>query len=406
MNKTDSASTPTPVSVSRREVLKSAWQLGAIGAGGMALQACGSSQAAQLDPAASSSAAAASGSSGNFRIDVHCHLIPDFYRLSLAVHGIVTAGGIPIPPWSPALAVGFMDEYGIQTQVLSVSEPGVYYLATAAERQAMATQINDYMTHTLINSADPLLKGRFGGFAVLPLGDLNDPGDVANACAEARRAITELKMDGIGVFSNYHGVYMGDPRFAPLFETLNELEAFVFLHPVTPSAVPPIPLLSSLTFLYEFPFDTTRAAVNMLYNGVFDRYPKIRWLLAHAGGALPFLANRISVLTIYPVLAQNLNIPSLYNQNLDLSKLYFDTALSPAPSAMESVKAVTDVSHILFATDWPFSNLTFIVPGDPAPQLTESFSSAELLQVNRSNALAQLPTLRGRINTGQALQEA
>lgn len=399
MNQENEATGPS-AALSRRELLKSAFQLGAIGAGSAALQGCGSSQAAEVGTSSSSGGAGGSSGgaapSGNYRIDVHCHLIPDFYRLSLASSGIVTAGGIPIPPWSPLLATAFMDEYGIQTQVLSISEPGVYYLPTAVARQAMAVQINDYLAG-LATSTDPLLKNRFGGFAVLPLGDLNDAIDIANACAEARRAITELKLDGIGVFSNYNGVYMGDPRFAPLLATLNELGAFVFLHPVTPSALPPIPVLSTFTFLYEFPFDTTRAAVNMLYNGVFDLYPKIRWLLAHAGGALPFLANRVSVLTIYPVLAQNLDIPSLYNQNLDFSKLFYDTALSPAPSAMESVKAVTDTSHIMFATDWPFSNLTFIVPGDPAPQLSESFTAAELLQVSRSNALAELPTLALRL---------
>ncbi len=379
----------------RRELLTAALLLGGTTAGAAGLQACGSSSAAEVpvqnaDPSLPGSA---------YRLAVQLHLIPDFYRLSLAAHGIVTAGGIPIPPWSPLLATAFMDEYGIQTQVLSISEPGVYYLPTVAERQAMAVQINDYLAG-LATSTDPLLQNRFGGFAVLPLGDLNDAADIANACAEARRAITELKLDGIGVFSNYNGVYVGDPRFAPLLATLNELGAFVFLHPVTPSAVPAIPLLSSFTFLYEFPFDTTRAAVNMLYNGVFELYPNIRWLLAHAGGALPFLANRVSVLTVYPVLAQNLDIPSLYNQNLDFSKLYYDTALSPAPSAMRSVKAVADVSHIMFATDWPFSNLTFVVPGDPAPQLGESFSSAELLQVNRNNALAQLPGIAARLGAG------
>ena len=390
-----------PTDPQRRSLLKAALNMSALGTGATLLQGCGSSQAAELDGA--TGAATSSGGStettptGNFRIDVHCHHIPDFYRLALTEYGILTAGGIPIPPWSPALATGFMDEYGIQTQILSISEPGVYFLPTTAARQAMAVQINNYTANTLINSSDPLLKGRFGGFAVLPLGDLNAPVDIANACAEARRAITELKMDGIGVFSNYHGAYMGDPRFAPLFETLNELEAMVFLHPVTPSAVPTIPVLSTFTFLYEFPFDTTRAAVNMLYNGVFELYPKIRWLLAHAGGALPFLAYRTSVLTIYPVLAQNLDIPSLDNQNLDYAKLFYDTALSPAASAMMSVRQVTEVSHVMFATDWPFSNITFIIPGDPAPQLKNSFNTDELLQVNRSNALAQFPGLAARI---------
>ncbi|MFA6577177.1 MAG: hypothetical protein WCS84_17265, partial [Nocardioides sp.] len=62
------------------------------------------------------------------RIDVHCHHIPDFYRRSLAEHGVLTAGGIPIPAWTPELAVSFMDDYGIAAQVVSVSEPGVTYL--------------------------------------------------------------------------------------------------------------------------------------------------------------------------------------------------------------------------------------------------------------------------------------
>lgn len=381
--------------LSRRDLLRA----GLATAGGIALSGCG-----QTNPISQAQAETSIDSalpSGNYRVDVHCHLIPDFYRLSLASHGILTAGGIPIPPWSPLLAVAFMDAYGIQTQVVSISEPGVYYLSDINDRLNMATQINDYIANTLINSGDPLLTGRFGGFAVLPLGDLNDPADVQNACDEARRAVTELKLDGVGVFSNYNGVYMGDPRFAPLLATLNELGAFVFLHPVTPSAVPSIPVLSGFTFLYEFPFDTTRAAVNMLYNGVFELYPNIRWLLAHAGGTLPFLANRVSTLSIYPVLAQNLHIPALENQNLDFSRLFFDTALSPAPSAMRSVEAVTDTSHIMFATDWPFSNITFIVPGDPAPQLAETFDRADLLRVNRTNALAQLPTLQSRLGVAQ-----
>ena len=79
-----------------------------------------------------------------FRIDVHCHHIPDFYRHSLAAHGIVTAGGIPLPLWSPHMAVNFMDRFGIQVQVVSISEPGVTYLPTLPERVSMATRINDF----------------------------------------------------------------------------------------------------------------------------------------------------------------------------------------------------------------------------------------------------------------------
>lgn len=135
----------------------------------------------------------------------------------------------------------------------------------------------------------------------------------------------------------------------------------------------------------------------MLYHGVFQRYPNIRWLLAHAGGTVPYLAYRTSLLTLYPALAQNLGLSGLDNQNAAFASLFYDTALSPAPSAMKSVREVTDVSHIMFATDWPFSAPLFVVPGDPAPQLASTFSSSELTMVGRSNALAQLPTLKARI---------
>lgn len=330
------------------------------------------------------------------RIDVHGHHIPDFYRLSLAEHGILTAGGIPIPAWSPQLAVKFMNDYGIAAQVVSISEPGVTYLETAAERKTMAQRINDWTRETLVTTTDALLRKRFGGFAVLPLGDPNDPVDVANACAEAVRAIKTLGLDGIGVFSHYNGVYLGDPRLEPLMATLNTLGAFVFVHPVTPAEYPDLGLP---TFLYEFPFDTTRAAVNMSYHQVFTRYPLVRWLLAHAGGTLPYLAYRTSLLQLTNAAAQNLGISALDKQNLDYGRLFYDTALSPAPSAMMSVREVTSVSHVMFATDWPFSGPVFVVPGDPAPQLAESFNSLELPKVLRTNALDQMPRLRARLTS-------
>lgn len=371
-----------PADATRRDLLKKAFQVSAAAAAGSALM-----------PEAAS---AGLFGIGNFRIDVHCHHIPDFYRASMAAHGITTAGGVPIPPWSPELAVDFMNKYDIQTQVVSIYEPGVTYFPTASERVSLARQINDYTTYSLIGNTSLTMKNRFGGFAVLPLGEDNTVSDIANASAEAIRAYDTLKMDGIGIFSNYGGVYLGDPLFEPLMATLNMLGAMVFLHPVTPNGYPNLGLP---TFLYEFPFDTTRAVTNMLYKGVFKRYPNIRWLLAHAGGAVPFLSYRTSLLTIYPVLAQNLGISALDNGNLAYAKLFYDTALSPAPAAMKSVREVTSVSHIMFATDWPFSSQIFVVPGDPAPQLSETFSSSERYLVERSNALVQFPRVAARLGS-------
>ncbi|MEU6472500.1 amidohydrolase family protein [Streptomyces massasporeus] len=336
---------------------------------------------------------------GRDRIDVHCHLIPDFYRRDLAAHGITEIGGVPVPTWSPDLAVNFMNRYGIQTQVVSVSEPGVTYLSSAADRVAMARRLNTYTSRDLVHTTSARLKGRFGGFAVLPLGGTVDEQDVSHAVTEARRAVRDLKLEGVGIFSSYGGKYLGDPVFAPLMKALDDLGAMVFIHPSTPQSYPDLGLPP---FLYEFTFDTTRALVNMLYKGVYQRYPRIRWLAAHAGGTLPYISYRTSLLTLTPAIAQQLRAAGLDDSSPYFRKLFYDTALSPAPQAMKSVRELAGAEHILFATDWPFTNALFPAAGDPAPQLDETFSPAERLAVERSNALAQFPALAARIGARPA----
>ncbi|MFE0459352.1 amidohydrolase family protein [Kitasatospora sp. NPDC058965] len=330
---------------------------------------------------------------GRDRIDVHCHLVPDFYRQSLAAHGVTEIGGVPVPLWSPALAVDFMNRYGIEAQVVSVSEPGVTYLDAAADRLAMAQRLNTYMSSELVHGS-AYRQGRFGGFAVLPLGRKVTAKDVGDAVLEARRAVRELGLDGVGLFSSYGGTYLGDPVLEPLLRELDDLRAMVFVHPVTPAAYPDLGLPP---FLYEFTFDTTRALVNMLYKGVYGRHARIRWLAAHAGGTLPYLSYRASLLTLTPALAQQFGDSGAADSSPYFRGLFYDTALSPAPQAMKSVRELAGTGHILFATDWPFSGPLFPGVGDPAPQLDETFDSGERLAVERGNALAQFPALAARL---------
>lgn len=328
-----------------------------------------------------------------FRIDVHCHHIPDFYRAALAEHGIVTAGGIPVPAWTPEYAVAFMSEYGIQTQVVSISEPGVTFMPTSPQRLALAKRVNDYTKDALVDGS-LLLQDRFGGFAVMPLGPGLPTADIGNSIAEARRAIEVLGLDGIGLFSSYGGAYLGDPRLDPLMHELNRLGAIVFVHPVTPV---PYPNLVLPTFLYEFPFDTTRAAVSMAYAKIHTRFPGIRWILAHAGGTVPYVAGRAKQFAMTPGLAPARGSRRSIRKNFDVSRFYYDTALSPASSAMKAVLDVAPLSHVMFATDWPFAGPVFVVPGDPAPQLADTFTPTQRRQVERGNALNQFPRIANRL---------
>ena len=158
------ATHPSPATAHRRQFLQQALGLTA-------------STAATLAGVGTSSVAHAASSSA-FRIDVHCHHIPDFYRTSLAEQGIVTAGGIPLPLWSPQMAVDFMDKFGIQVQVVSISEPGVTHLASLSDRTAMASRLNDYTRDELVRTSAAGLAGRFGGFGVMPIRDARNPADI------------------------------------------------------------------------------------------------------------------------------------------------------------------------------------------------------------------------------------
>ncbi|SIR64747.1 amidohydrolase family protein [Williamsia sterculiae] len=317
---------------------------------------------------------------GNYRIDLHAHFLPPEYRAALISHGYFTIGGYPTPQWSPESAIDFMDRWGIQAQALSVSDPGVSFLR-GREARDMARYCNTYAANLFKRDGR-----RFGAFAVLPMPD------IAASVVEATYALDTLRLDGVILLSAYDGVYLGDPRFEPLMAALNARRAYVFVHPASiPDDVKPnLPLPD---FLYEFTFDTTRAATYMMTTGVRNRYPNIRFQLAHAGGTLPFLSKRIGVASETPL--GNAAIPkvSLLGARQLISSYYYDTALSASEAAMRSVLAVSDRSHIVFGSDWPFSALTFTGSGDPAPDLSEVFTADQRVEVERTNPLRQLPRL-------------
>jgi len=328
----------------------------------------------------------ANASAAPRRIDMHAHLIPDFYRKAMNDYQVKGDGGVGIPAWSTHSAVSFMDKFGFQAQVVSLSEPGFGFLPDRTARVNMAKQVNEYIRDELVCAApgSPLYR-RFGGLASLPLGNANDPSEVASACAEAVRAIQILGLDGISLYSNYKGIYLGDPRLDALMQTLNELSAYVYIHPLAP------PVRSSLSippFVLDFPFESTRAAVNLLYRGVFQRFPRIRWQLSHGGGTIPYLSERTAQAAPNPSPGKS-----------PFAGLYFDSALACAPASMAALRKTTEVSHIMLGTDFPYSGITYALKlaGDPNAELNESVDANERRMIDRGNALAQLPGLAARL---------
>ena len=272
-------------------------------------------------------------------IDVHTHAIPPFLREAL-----LAAGQSPslsgFPDWSPELALGFMDEFGIATSLLSVSTPGVHFGQDAPAR-ALARRFNEYCVE--LRGRHP---SRFGAFAALPLPD------VEGACREACHALDVLQTEGVGLLASYGEQFLGAPMFEPLMAELNARDALVFVHPSAHPASRTLGVLYPL-WMVEYPVDTTRAAVNLIMTGTTRRFPRIRFMLAHNGGTLPYLAWRLSAAPLIDARYQHMDETGI---RAEIARFHYEIAQSPGPEAFGSLLAVTDTSHILFGTDWPYCN--------------------------------------------------
>jgi predicted TIM-barrel fold metal-dependent hydrolase len=209
-------------------------------------------------------------------VDIHHHFIPPFYVEALERSGIGTSA---LPAWSPERSLAMMRERGIDKALLSLSSPGAW-LGDDAEARRLARSCNDYAA-SLAREHAP----RFGALAALPIPD------VAGAVEELRRALDTLKLDGVLLFSNVGGTYVGDPDLDPVLAELDRRSALVLLHAGdVPADDENAPLFPGP----EYPIDVARAYARLVLHDGFLRFPRIRWVLADSGGALPFLAQRLS----------------------------------------------------------------------------------------------------------------
>ncbi len=308
-------------------------------------------------------------------IDVHAHPIPPFYRAALlaAGRGPSISGGFP--QWSPELALEAMDACGIGAAILSVSQPGVHFGDDAAAR-ALARNFNEYLARLSGDRAR-----RFGAFAVLPLPD------VAGACAEIDHAIDVLKLDGIGILASYGEMFLGDDHFDPVLERLDARGAIVFVHPNLHPTARAL-RLGVPAWVVEYPFDTTRAVVNLVLTGKRRRFPNIRFILAHAGGTIPYLAWRIAAAPQIDGRYAGLTSEAI---RADLRSFWYETAQAPGAEAFGALDRVAAPERILFGSDWPYCPAPVAAAMIEALAQVASLTPARRRAVEWANALALFP---------------
>jgi len=269
-------------------------------------------------------------------IDFHAHFVPAFYRDAAVAAGYGEPDGIAgFPHWSVDEALGMMDRNGITAAVASVSSPGVHFGDDAAARH-LARAVNEFNAGVTGKHPD-----RFAFLASLPLPDIE------GALAEIAYAFDGLHADGVVLESNARGLYLGDPAMEPVLDALDQRHALVVLHPTSPPNWEAVSLGWGRPMI-EFPFDTTRAVADLLLRGGITRRPRIRMVVPHGGSALAVLADRIDG---FARIFGDGN-PDVAGQ---LRSLYYDLAGAPVPRQLPSLLAMTDPSHLLYGTDWPWT---------------------------------------------------
>jgi aminocarboxymuconate-semialdehyde decarboxylase len=230
-------------------------------------------------------------------VDVHNHFYPPEYLAALEPAGSALrlthdAEGNPVVHYPGdynvmvrghrdiAYRQDVLDRDGVDVQVISLTTPGTH-VETPAIAARLAAITNDAFAR--VHAERPT---RFVPLATLPLCDPRA------SVAEFVRATGPLKMPGAMVFSNVNGTGLDDPRFWPIYEVANDRGAVLMIHPTSPVGVEAMEEYWLMP-LNGFLFDTTLAASKLVFSGVVKRYPRIKWVLGHLGGTIPYLAERL-----------------------------------------------------------------------------------------------------------------
>lgn len=277
------------------------------------------------------------------RIDVHHHFLPHEYMAAVGADrlGAATAEG-KLLGWSVERSLQLMDGAGIQTTIASTPCPN-YSIGDLQATQKLARSCNETMAQAVRDH-----PRRFGMFASLQL----LPGlDMDTTLREVEYGFDTLGADGVGMRSNYEGKHLGEPYFDPIWEELDRRSGVVHVHPAMAPGTEGLPGISTSTL--EYPFDTTRTMVSLLYHGTPKRFPRVRFIFSHAGGTLPYLAGRIaSFSALNPRFVQKGRegaIPGMQD-------FYYDITDSVNPWTFGALLELVPKEHILFGSDVPFAS--------------------------------------------------
>jgi predicted TIM-barrel fold metal-dependent hydrolase len=276
-------------------------------------------------------------------IDVHAHcLFPEAGKL------LGDAGATPSPVRGADEAVieidkrlAAMDAQAVDMEVLSIN-PNWYNRGRDLAGQIVKIQ-NEKLAELCASKPD-----RFAAFASLTL----QAPDLA--VQELETAIRKQGLKGAAIGGNVNGEAFADPKFHPVWAKAEELGVPLFIHPQgVPELNKQLAGNGWLTNAVGYPVETTIALSHMIFEGTFDRFPRLKVIAAHGGGFLPSYADRSDHACLVNPGGCNPNVKLAKQPTEYLKQIYFDSLVF-TPEALRHLVAQVGIGQIVLGSDYPF----------------------------------------------------
>jgi aminocarboxymuconate-semialdehyde decarboxylase len=231
-----------------------------------------------------------------------------------------------------------IDAARLDTQILSITIPGPESLPRE-EGVYWAKKINDEYCRAVQDH-----PGRFYAMANLPY---QDPDEAAK---ELERCYKQLGVKGIQMFSNVQGEPLFLEKYDPIFAMADEWELPILMHPAVPWTAPVLDKLRIPYQLYGYTFDTTLSTISLIFNGVFERHPRLKMVHAHLGGMVPYLVQRLKA--AWKGYSKEWGLELSENPDITYQKRVYPDTTSFYQPAMKCALEWVGPAHLVVGTDY------------------------------------------------------
>jgi len=305
-------------------------------------------------------------------IDVHSHL----YLARAESGGLKISPPEPnVPNWTVESTLAMMDQNNIGVSLLSQPQKATWH------KPEIAREINEEFARIVLDHPQ-----RFGAFAVLPLGEIR------STLAEIEYSFDQLNLDGVLLNTNVDGFYLGDPRFEPVWAELDRRGAVAFIHPTVPPNFDAVGMGYQVSII-EYAFESTRSIASLVYTGTKRKYPNVKIISTHGGGATPFFAWRLAN---FPKLL-GINNEEPINLMRELKGFYFDLTAAATPYALPSILELVPSTQVLMGFDYPMMTVPTFLSAQDQVAKHQGLSEGEVNSIFFGNAMSLFPRLRTKI---------